>query len=157
MTTFPNGHLHFCENSSECRMAWTRCYEDLDGVLWVDNGEYQAHVRFCPECGQKATLAQVGPRAAEEFIAWKLTEACYMEDPDDKRVFVEARGQQVHIWGVCPHQARNEQKGWRRPPHECYGVLVRNKKELTRIFGAGLKLVFHKGPRLKDSKVLDYE
>lgn len=34
--------------------AIANCYEDIDGRLWVENGEYGSQVIYCPYCGTKA-------------------------------------------------------------------------------------------------------
>jgi hypothetical protein len=34
--------------------AITDCWEDDDGSLWVENGEYASQVNYCPYCGYKA-------------------------------------------------------------------------------------------------------
>ena len=52
--------MHRCEpddsvfESDGCGPAITVCYEDKDGYLWCDNGEYATCVNFCPFCGYKA-------------------------------------------------------------------------------------------------------
>lgn len=38
-------------------IAVDTCSEDLNGRLWVDNGEYASQVFFCPVCGMKARTA----------------------------------------------------------------------------------------------------
>lgn len=48
--------LHYCENISEARPygpAIKVCYEDDQGRLWAENGEYSSRVNFCPVCGYK--------------------------------------------------------------------------------------------------------
>jgi hypothetical protein len=34
--------------------AISYCFEDVDGKLFVENGEYENQVNFCPFCGYKA-------------------------------------------------------------------------------------------------------
>lgn len=36
--------------------AITRCIEDSEGRLWVDNGEYSSQVNYCPFTGIKAKI-----------------------------------------------------------------------------------------------------
>lgn len=36
--------------------AFSRVLEREDGTLWIDNGEYQSQVSFCPVCGYKAKV-----------------------------------------------------------------------------------------------------
>jgi hypothetical protein len=36
------------------------CYEEDNGTLWVENGEYMSQVNFCPYCGYKAKVEAVG-------------------------------------------------------------------------------------------------
>ena len=45
---------HFCELHSQSGghgEAVSVCFEDEDGKLWVENGEYASVVYFCPVCG----------------------------------------------------------------------------------------------------------
>lgn len=49
--------FHYCEvpcKSHGYGAAIDECIEDLDGRLFVSNGEYGSQVNFCPVCGYKA-------------------------------------------------------------------------------------------------------
>ena len=52
---------HECEAGLELKYhewghAVTHCFENDDGELWVDNGEYSNQVYYCPFCGYKAKI-----------------------------------------------------------------------------------------------------
>lgn len=50
---------HHCEIRTPYEQygpAITECFEDKDGTLWVDNGEYATQVNFCPMCGKEAKV-----------------------------------------------------------------------------------------------------
>lgn len=49
--------LHACLIDTPCHSygrAIDECTEDLDGYLFVYNGEYGSQVNYCPMCGYKA-------------------------------------------------------------------------------------------------------
>ncbi len=49
--------FHYCEIFSKHHLygpAIDECFEDIDGYLFVCNGEYGSQVNFCPICGYKA-------------------------------------------------------------------------------------------------------
>lgn len=53
--------LHNCKLPKEAKVhSWgaavTTCYENNNGVLFVDNDEYQNQVNFCPFCGYEAKI-----------------------------------------------------------------------------------------------------
>ncbi len=51
------GNFHECEIPYKKHLfgaAITTCMEDMDGFLFVDNGEYGSQVNFCPMCGYEA-------------------------------------------------------------------------------------------------------
>jgi hypothetical protein len=50
---------HYCE--VHCRQhlrgaAIDYCFLDIDGCLFVQNGEYGSQVNFCPVCGYEAKM-----------------------------------------------------------------------------------------------------
>lgn len=50
-------NFHFCEVNSPYHLrgeAIVDCYQDIDGCLFVCNGEYGSQVNFCPMCGYEA-------------------------------------------------------------------------------------------------------
>lgn len=53
-------HLHYCELYQNDYYQWAPaielCFEDLDGRLFVENGEYGSQVNYCPQCGYKARV-----------------------------------------------------------------------------------------------------
>jgi hypothetical protein len=54
---FTDNNLHYCEIDSPYHCygpALADCHEDLDGCLYIGNGEYGSQVNFCPKCGFKA-------------------------------------------------------------------------------------------------------
>lgn len=49
--------LHACDIDTPQHLfgnAINTCIEDLDGYLFVGNGEYGSQVNYCPMCGYKA-------------------------------------------------------------------------------------------------------
>jgi len=49
--------LHFCEipvKQHASGAAIDDCFEDVDGYLFVSNGEYGSQVNYCPMCGYEA-------------------------------------------------------------------------------------------------------
>lgn len=57
---FDNGdykRFHYCEIPFKYHSrgsAIDDCVEDLDGCLFVGNGEYGSQVNYCPMCGYEA-------------------------------------------------------------------------------------------------------
>lgn len=50
-------NFHYCEIPCKQHLygcAIDECYEDLDGYLFVSNGEYGSQVNYCPACGYEA-------------------------------------------------------------------------------------------------------
>lgn len=61
---------HHCKAPDDQRngsygAAVTECIEDEDGNFWVDNGEYQNTVRYCPFCGAKAPNQKIAKAKKE--------------------------------------------------------------------------------------------
>jgi DNA-directed RNA polymerase subunit RPC12/RpoP len=57
-----NNKLHNCETGfgkardAAYGPAIYRCWEDGEGILWVDNDEYASQVNYCPYCGYEAKI-----------------------------------------------------------------------------------------------------
>lgn len=52
-------NFHYCELPHSFHLygpAVEDCFEDEDGRLFVDNGEYGSQVNYCPVCGYKAKI-----------------------------------------------------------------------------------------------------
>jgi hypothetical protein len=52
-------NLHFCSIKTKhdgYGEAISDCYEQINGELWVSNGEYSSQVNYCPYCGYKAKV-----------------------------------------------------------------------------------------------------
>lgn len=51
--------FHHCEIPCKRHLygaAIDECIQDLDGLLFVSNGEYGSQVNFCPMCGYEAKV-----------------------------------------------------------------------------------------------------
>lgn len=51
--------FHYCEMDEKSHLhgpAIDCCFEDIDGFLFVSNGEYGSQVNFCPFCGYEAKV-----------------------------------------------------------------------------------------------------
>lgn len=63
---------HRCEGALPSAIhgdAFSVAYEQADGSLWVENGEYASQVNFCPYCGFKAKV-QLQPVTEDGGSKW---------------------------------------------------------------------------------------
>lgn len=52
---------HYCHAPKEAKsyqygVAVLECWQEEDGTLTVDNGEYASQVNYCPYCGYEADV-----------------------------------------------------------------------------------------------------